>query len=51
MEKARRWIEEGDWDGRCKRREAAVVCAEVTGGFEDVCRGFEEKLKAQSVAA
>ncbi|KAI5793131.1 hypothetical protein EDC01DRAFT_594013, partial [Geopyxis carbonaria] len=47
VEKARRWIEDGDWDARCRRREAAVVCKEVTGGFEDVCRGFEEKLRAQ----
>lgn len=51
VEKARRWIEDGDWDARCRRREAAGVCAEVTGGFEDVCRGFEERLKAQGVSA
>lgn len=51
IEKARRWIEDGDWDARCRKREAAGVCAEVTGGFEDVCRGFEERLKAQGVSA
>lgn len=49
VEKAKRWIEDGDWEARCKRREAAGVCAEVTGGFEDVCKGFEERLKAQGV--
>ncbi|KAL7276961.1 hypothetical protein RUND412_000055 [Rhizina undulata] len=51
VEKARRWIEEGDWEGRCRRREAAGVCAEVTGGFEDVCNRFEERLRAQLVTA
>ncbi|KAA8910093.1 hypothetical protein FN846DRAFT_939844 [Sphaerosporella brunnea] len=48
-EYAQRWIEEGDWDARCSRREAAVVCSDVTSGFEDVCRGFEEKLRAQEL--
>lgn len=51
VDKARRWIEDGDWDAKCRRREAAVVCKDVTSGFEDVCRGFEEKLRAQEVAA
>jgi hypothetical protein len=51
VEKAKRWIEDGDWDGRCRRREAAVVCRDVTSGFEDVCRGFEEQLRAQGVTA
>ncbi|KAI5853881.1 hypothetical protein BZA05DRAFT_394973 [Tricharina praecox] len=50
VETARRWIEDGDWDAKCKRRDAAVVCRDVTSGFEDVCRGFEEKLRAQEVA-
>jgi len=50
VETARRWIEDGDWDARCRRRDAAVVCRDVTSGFEDVCRGFEEKLRAQEVA-
>jgi hypothetical protein len=49
VEGARRWIEDGDWDARCKRREAAIVCSDVTSGFEDVCRGFEEKLRAQEL--
>jgi len=51
VETARRWIEDGDWDAKCKRRDAAVVCRDVTSGFEDVCRGFEEKLRAQEDAA
>jgi hypothetical protein len=49
VEYAQRWIEDGDWDARCKRREAAIVCSDVTSGFEDVCRGFEEKLRAQEL--
>ncbi|RPB04776.1 hypothetical protein L873DRAFT_1728970 [Choiromyces venosus 120613-1] len=51
IERSRRWIEDGDWDAKCRNRNAANVCAEVTGGFEDVCRGFEERLKAQGVVA
>ncbi|KAG0134485.1 hypothetical protein HOY82DRAFT_553910 [Tuber indicum] len=51
VERSRRWIEDGDWDAKCRNRNAANVCAEVTGGFEDVCRGFEERLKAQGVVA
>lgn len=51
VERSRRWIEDGDWDAKCRNRSAANVCAEVTGGFEDVCKGFEERLRAQSVVA
>jgi hypothetical protein len=45
VEKARRWIEDGDWDAKCERRDAAVVCKDVTCGFEDFCKGYEEKLQ------
>jgi len=45
VEKARRWIEDGDWDAKCERRDAAVVCRDVTCGFEDFCKGYEEKLQ------
>ncbi|KAF8545425.1 hypothetical protein BDD12DRAFT_811735 [Trichophaea hybrida] len=45
VEKARRWIEDGDWDAKCERRDAAVVCRDVTCGFEDFCKGYEEKLR------
>lgn len=51
VDRSKRWIEEGDWVGRCRRREAAGVCAEVICGFEDVCKGFEERLKAQALVA
>ena len=44
VERAHRWIEDGDWDARCQRRDAAVVCRDVTSGFEAFCRGYEEKL-------
>ena len=44
VERAHRWIEDGDWDARCQRRDAAVVCRDVTSGFEAFCRVYEEKL-------
>ena len=50
VDKAHRWIEDGDWDTKLRRRDAAFVCKDVTSGFEEVCRGFEEKLRAQEVA-
>ncbi|KAF3936711.1 hypothetical protein ABW19_dt0200947 [Dactylella cylindrospora] len=45
VEQARRWIDEGDWDERLGRREAAGVCREVLGGFEDVIRGMERRIE------
>jgi len=43
-ERARAWIESGGWDERLRRREGARVCGEVVGGFEEVCRGWRERL-------
>ncbi|CUS07651.1 unnamed protein product [Tuber aestivum] len=51
VERSRRWIEDGDWDAKCRNRNAASVCSQVTDEFEDVCRGFEESLRAQAVVA
>ncbi|KAK6544269.1 hypothetical protein TWF694_000971 [Orbilia ellipsospora] len=45
VEQARKWIDEGDWDRRLGRREAAGVCREVMGGFEDVIRGMERRIE------
>ncbi|EWC46805.1 hypothetical protein DRE_04050 [Drechslerella stenobrocha 248] len=45
VETARRWIDDGDWDARLRRREAAGVCREVLGGFEDVIRGMERRIE------
>ena len=45
-ERGRKWIEEGDWVGKCSRREAAGVCGEVMEGFERVCLGVEKDMKA-----
>ncbi|KAI5820270.1 hypothetical protein BZA77DRAFT_224274, partial [Pyronema omphalodes] len=45
VEKARRWIEDGDWDRRLERREAAGICGEVMRGFEGFCKGIEERVK------
>ena len=43
-----RWIETGGWDERLKDREAARVCGEVVGGFEEVCAGWRERLVRQN---
>ncbi|KAF3902432.1 hypothetical protein ABW21_db0200449 [Orbilia brochopaga] len=45
VETAQRYIDEGDWDDRLGRREAAGVCREVLGGFEDVIRGMERRIE------
>ncbi|KAF3910035.1 hypothetical protein AA313_de0208811 [Arthrobotrys entomopaga] len=45
VEQARKWIDEGDWDRRLGRREAAGVCREVMGGFEDMIRGMERRIE------
>ncbi|MCJ1392844.1 hypothetical protein MMC18_005716 [Xylographa bjoerkii] len=42
-----RWIETGGWDARLRQREAARVCGEVVGGFEEVCAGWRERLARQ----
>ncbi|KAJ6260997.1 hypothetical protein Dda_3662 [Drechslerella dactyloides] len=45
VETAHRYIDEGDWEARLGRREAAGVCREVLGGFEDVIRGMERRIE------
>ncbi|KAK6503429.1 hypothetical protein TWF481_008447 [Arthrobotrys musiformis] len=45
VEQARRWIDDGDWDNRLGNREAAGVCREVLGGFEDVIRNMERRIE------
>ncbi|KAK6355199.1 hypothetical protein TWF696_004316 [Orbilia brochopaga] len=45
VETAHRYIDEGDWENRLGRREAAGVCREVLGGFEDVIRGMERRIE------
>ena len=42
-----RWLETGGWDERLRGREAARVCGEVVGGFEEVCAGGRERLARQ----
>lgn len=39
-----RWVEKGGWEERLRGRECARVCGEVVGGFEEVCRGWRERL-------
>lgn len=39
-----RWVEKGRWDDRLAARDCARVCGEVVGGFEEVCKGWREKL-------
>ena len=43
-----RWLEMGGWDRKLRERDAAKVCGEVVGGFEEVCRRWREILTRQS---
>ncbi|KAF8422425.1 hypothetical protein EV426DRAFT_535166, partial [Tirmania nivea] len=45
-ERGRKYIDEGDWVGKCSRREAAGVCVEVMEGFEKFCLGVEKDMQA-----
>ena len=45
-EKGERWIEEGDWVGKCSRREAAKVCQDVLRGFESTCGGMDKQMES-----
>ncbi|MCJ1477509.1 hypothetical protein MMC13_006181 [Lambiella insularis] len=42
-----RWLETGGWDDRLRGREAAKMCGEVVGGFEEVCAEWREMLVRQ----
>jgi hypothetical protein len=44
------WLEKGNWGERLKSREAAGVCGDVVGGFEEVCNGWRARLVAQAEA-
>jgi len=46
-EEGMRSIEMGGWDERLRGREAARVCGEVVGGFEEVCAGWRARLARQ----
>ncbi len=43
-EEAVRWVEKGGWEERLRARDAARVCGEVVGGFEEVCDGWRRRL-------
>lgn len=43
-EEGRRWVEVGGWEERLAGREGRRICEGVVGGFEDVCRGWRERL-------
>lgn len=49
-EEGERWLTRGNWGERLEKRECAVVCGEVIGGFEEVCNGWRERLLAQAEA-
>jgi hypothetical protein len=38
------YLEKGDWDRRLREREAASVCRDVVGGFEEMCGRWRQKL-------
>lgn len=45
-EEGERWLAKGDWGERLRRRECALVCGEVVGGFEAVCESWRARLVA-----
>ncbi|OTB05272.1 hypothetical protein M426DRAFT_72987 [Hypoxylon sp. CI-4A] len=50
-EEGERWLSKGNWGERLQKRECAVVCREVVGGFEEVCDGWRARLLAQAESA
>lgn len=38
------WVEKGQWQERIERREAAKICGEICGGFEEVCEDWRRRL-------
>lgn len=46
-----RWLEKEHWGDRLAGRECARVCSEVVGGFEEVCRGWRERLVEDGIGA
>lgn len=39
-----RWLQMGGWEEKLQERQAARVCGEVVGGFEEVCEGWRRRL-------
>ena len=39
-----RWLAIGGWEEKLKKREAARICGDIVGGFEEVCDGWRRKL-------
>ncbi|KAI1482921.1 hypothetical protein F4774DRAFT_369575 [Daldinia eschscholtzii] len=50
-EEGERWLTKGNWGERLEKRECAIVCREVVGGFEEVCNGWRARLLAQAESA
>ncbi|MCJ1331602.1 hypothetical protein MMC10_008293 [Thelotrema lepadinum] len=51
-EEGLRWLAAGGWEEKLKQREAARICGEVVGGFEEVCEGWRRRLfEGAAVAA
>ncbi|KAL8914023.1 MAG: hypothetical protein Q9171_001274 [Xanthocarpia ochracea] len=39
-----RWVEKGNWDRRLSNRECGNICADVVGGFREVCERWEKSI-------
>ena len=50
-DEAIKWIENGQWQDRLARKECANVCRDILEGFEEVCKGYRERLVGAMVAA
>lgn len=45
------WVDQGRWNDRLAGRECARACQDVVGGFEEVCKGWREKLTGTGTGA
>ena len=50
-EEGERWLNKGNWGERLEKRECAGICADVVGGFEEVCDSWRARLLAQAESA
>lgn len=50
-DEGRRWLAAGGWEHKLKERQAAQICGEVVGGFEEVCESWRKRLVEAAAAA
>jgi hypothetical protein len=50
-EEGLQWLEAGSWEKKLRNREAASVCDEVVGGFEEVCERWRRRIGGEGAVA